>query len=68
MWRDIALANRDELLRALRGYQGSLGEIIAAIETGDAAALEEIFARARALRERLGDAGQEHGPSKAQPP
>ncbi|MCG3201583.1 MAG: Cyclohexadienyl dehydrogenase [Gammaproteobacteria bacterium] len=67
MWRDIALANRDELLRALHGYQGSLAEIIAAIEKGDAAALEAIFARARALRERLGNAGQAHGQSKMPP-
>ncbi|MCC6715006.1 MAG: prephenate dehydrogenase/arogenate dehydrogenase family protein [Gammaproteobacteria bacterium] len=68
MWRDIALANRDELLRALRGYRASLGEIVAAIEKGDAAALEEMFARARALRERLGNTGQAHAQSDIERP
>lgn len=68
MWRDIALANREELLLALRAYQGSLGEIIAAIEQADAAALEEIFARARALRERLGNAAQGQDHSKIRAP
>lgn len=68
MWRDIALANRDELLRALHGFQASLGAILAAIEKGDAAALEEMFARARALRERLGNAGQGRAQSDIERP
>jgi prephenate dehydrogenase len=50
MWRDIALANRDELLKALRCYQQSIGSIAEAIERGDAEALLALFERARQTR------------------
>lgn len=53
MWRDIALANRDELLNALHAYQQSISEIIEAIEAQDGARLQAVFTRARALREQL---------------
>jgi prephenate dehydrogenase len=53
MWRDIAIANRNELLSALHAYQQSIGEIVAAIEAGDGAHLHAVFTRARALREQL---------------
>jgi prephenate dehydrogenase len=64
MWRDIAIANRAELLRALRDYQASIGEVVSAIERKDAVVLEQLFARARALRERLGNAGPAAVPSE----
>jgi prephenate dehydrogenase len=56
MWRDIALANREELLAALRRYQSCIGEIADAIDRGDGESLRATFSRARALREQL-DAG-----------
>lgn len=50
MWRDIALANRAALLEQLRGFHGALDEVARAVEQGDAAALERIFARASQAR------------------
>lgn len=50
MWRDIALANREALLAELAAYRGKLDEIAAALEKGDAAALETIFGRASKAR------------------
>ncbi len=53
MWRDICLANRDELLAALRTYRDDLGALIEAIERGDGKWLEATFVRARRARETL---------------
>ncbi|HTT08149.1 MAG TPA: prephenate dehydrogenase/arogenate dehydrogenase family protein [Gammaproteobacteria bacterium] len=53
MWRDIALANREALLTALDEYLAALNTIRAAVAAQDAAALEKIFARAKALRDSL---------------
>lgn len=53
MWRDIALANREALLAALDEYLAVLGVMRAAIVARDSAALEAIFARAKALRDSL---------------
>jgi prephenate dehydrogenase len=50
MWRDISLANREALLTELSAYMNKLGEIAAALENGDAAALEQIFGRASKAR------------------
>lgn len=50
MWRDIALANRTALLAELSAYRGKLDEIAAALEKGDAAALDRIFTRASKAR------------------
>ncbi|MFN7570294.1 MAG: prephenate dehydrogenase [Betaproteobacteria bacterium] len=50
MWRDIALANRDALGAELRGYRGMLDRLQQALEAGDAAALEDVFARAAQAR------------------
>lgn len=50
MWRDIALANRTALLAELATYRGKLDEIAAALDKGDAAALESIFGRASKAR------------------
>ncbi len=51
MWRDIALDNRDELLRALHAYARQLADLTALVEAGDAAGLEAYFARAKATRD-----------------
>jgi prephenate dehydrogenase len=50
MWRDIALSNREALLAELSAYMNKLGEIAAALDRSDAAALDAIFSRASAAR------------------
>jgi len=50
MWRDIALANRPALQDELTAYQTKLARLSDALETGDGAALERVFAQARAAR------------------
>ncbi|MFP4832036.1 prephenate dehydrogenase [Paraburkholderia sp. BR10879] len=57
MWRDVCLANRAALLAELDGYTEVLAKLRAAIDAGDGAALETVFARSRAARE----AWQERG-------
>jgi len=52
MWRDICLANRDRLAAELARYQGRLGDIERLLAAGDGAALERLFAEARAARNR----------------
>jgi len=51
MARDICLTNGPALLAWLDAYQEALGRLRAAIAVGDAAAIEDAFARARAARE-----------------
>lgn len=51
MWRDIFLANREGLLTALAEFEASLGSLRAAIEQGDAAALDLVLARCREVRD-----------------
>ncbi len=53
MWRDICLANRAELLAALKQYRDDLGTLIEAIERNDGEWLEATFTRARRARETL---------------
>lgn len=55
MWRDIFLANRDAVLEQLHLLQEDLAALTRAIRWGDAAMLEERFARARAIRRGLND-------------
>jgi prephenate dehydrogenase len=50
MWRDIALANRDALRDEMVAYRDALDRMVAALEAGDAAALDDVFARASAAR------------------
>lgn len=52
MWRDICTANRDRLLDELDRYVGKLRALRPLVEAGDGAALEKLFAEARAARER----------------
>ena len=51
MWRDIALANRAAVLAELDAYLEALQTLRQSIAGEDAAALLEIFSRARAARE-----------------
>jgi prephenate dehydrogenase len=50
MWRDICIANRKALLAELTGYQRELAEVKQLLQKGDAAGLEQVFARSRAAR------------------
>ena len=52
MWRDICVANRKALLAELAGYQRELADVKRLLQKGDAAGLEEMFARARAARSK----------------
>jgi prephenate dehydrogenase len=54
MWRDICLANRHELLRALDRYTIALERLRDAIAIGDGAGITAELARAQAVRRRLG--------------
>jgi prephenate dehydrogenase len=53
MWRDIFITNRDAIVAALKLFGSTVDEFQELIETGDTAALEKIFNRGRAMRERL---------------
>lgn len=68
MWRDVCLANRPALLAELDAYTGVLAKLRAAIDAGDGAALETVFARSRAAREawqERGGAGRTGGAGSA---
>ncbi len=52
MWRDICVANRDRLLDELDRYLAKLKSVRPLVESGDGAALEKLFAEARAARQR----------------
>jgi prephenate dehydrogenase len=53
MWRDILITNRDAIVAALKLFGSTVDEFQELIETGDMAALENIFNRGRAMRERF---------------
>ncbi len=57
MWRDVALANRRELLAALDGFAERLRGLRGALERGDGERLHELFRRAKAARDELMPAG-----------
>jgi prephenate dehydrogenase len=50
MWRDIAVANRGALLDELDAYIAKLQDVRTLLQQHDGAALERLFARARAAR------------------
>jgi prephenate dehydrogenase len=52
MWRDICVANRKALLAELAGFERELAEVKQFLRKGDAAGLEEMFARARTARNK----------------
>ena len=52
MWRDIALANRQNLSRALAAFANGLHEFTRALRSGDARAVATFFEQARQRRER----------------
>ena len=50
MWRDIALANRENLLRALGGFMNELQTFRRLLKIGDAKAISNFFECARNRR------------------
>ena len=52
MWRDICVANRDQLLQELKSYANELGTIRKLIQKGDGAGLEKLFTTAREARNK----------------
>ena len=52
MWRDICLANADNLLEAVAWYQRELSQLADHIKAGDGAALSARFTAARTLRQQ----------------
>ncbi|HEY4199023.1 MAG TPA: prephenate/arogenate dehydrogenase family protein [Devosiaceae bacterium] len=59
MWRDVFLTNRDAVLEMLGRFLEDLSVLQRAVRTGDGPALETMFARTRAIRRSIIDAGQE---------
>lgn len=51
MWRDIALANRQNLSRTLRSFMSGLQDFREALEKADASAISRFFEQARERRE-----------------
>lgn len=50
MWADIAVANQEELLIAVKGLGDSVNRILSALEEGDRDQLESIFKRISVVR------------------
>ena len=55
MWRDIALSNREELLRAMDMFSQHLHNLRTAVEGGDGEALHKIFTHAKATRDAFAE-------------
>ena len=51
MWRDIALLNREELLRAIDMFAEHLQRLRTAVDSGDGEAMHQTFTRAKAIRD-----------------
>ncbi len=51
MWRDICISNKTAILVELQRYQAQLARLQGMLESGDAAALEAVFERARTARD-----------------
>ncbi|MBU6401175.1 MAG: prephenate dehydrogenase/arogenate dehydrogenase family protein, partial [Verrucomicrobia bacterium] len=51
MWRDIALANRENLARVLGVFIEDMQEFQLALEHGDQQAIEEFFVKAKQRRD-----------------
>jgi prephenate dehydrogenase len=51
MWRDIALANRENLVDALGGFLEDLGKFRSALKNGNVAAVSKFFDQAKDRRD-----------------
>ena len=56
MWRDIAIANRGELLRSIDSFSAHLDKLRQAVADADADALHATFSDAKAARDAFVDA------------
>ena len=52
MWRDIALNNRDALLREISAYESGIANLKAALVSSDGDALKSLMTRAKHARDR----------------
>ena len=52
MWRDICVANSDQLLKEVDRFSDALGKIRKLVETRNSKSLEKLFSDARSARER----------------
>lgn len=59
MWRDVFLGNKDAVLEVLERYIEDLTAMKKSIRWGEGDVLLEQFTKARGIRERIVDAGQE---------
>ena len=59
MWRDVFLNNREAVLEMLGRFNEDLSALQRAIRWGDGDALFNLFARTRAIRRSIIDAGQD---------
>jgi prephenate dehydrogenase len=53
MWRDIALMNREALLKSIDGFSSSLAELRQRIDRGDADGLNEFFTLSKQFRDGI---------------
>ncbi len=55
MWRDIAMANREEILKSMDDFRLDLDLISAAIEQNDSQSLLDIFSKAKIVRDSFAE-------------
>jgi len=65
MWRDIALANREHLLRTLGVFIEDLSAFREAVEAGNSPGLHEFFAQAKKRRDQWIEASASKSPDDA---
>lgn len=53
LWRSIVSANREPVLQMIDAFTERLGQVREAIEQGDEARLEKVFARAKSVRDEF---------------
>ncbi len=53
VWREICLTNREAILESLDSYEKALSHLRDMVDKGDGKGLEEIFARAKTVRDEI---------------
>ncbi|WP_153558227.1 prephenate dehydrogenase [Roseimaritima sediminicola] len=67
MWNDIAMQNAGPISQRLGDVREALDRLIAAIDSGDSAALLQLLTEAQTLRKSLPAASAEHAPRSGHP-
>jgi prephenate dehydrogenase len=62
MWRDIALANRDNLLGALKSFVAGLTSFKRVLKKGDPTAVSRFFQQAKERRDKWSRNSGSHSP------